>query len=215
MQKIVKLTRKERYDIIRDVSTSYENFAKYKELANKEKVAIDYLKIYTSYNKIKRELHNLTSLLGDRYRVRINERKVELILLNDAQKVSITKTFIKYKKSVENKSTITAPTNAIEDELNKVSLKYMYTITRVYLFKLNSLLESLEINVSVLNIEYYKDALVINVRQKIDPTANSKISGSLIHKYTFDTNVKHLTVDNKTDSKIKAMVYLSLGIIIS
>ena len=215
MQKIVKLTRKERYDIIRDVSTSYENFAKYKELANKEKVAIDYLKIYTSYNKIKRELHNLTSLLGDRYRVRINERKVELILLNDAQKVSITKTFIKYKKSVENKSTITAPTNAIEDELNKVSLKYMYTITRVYLFKLNSLLESLEINVSVLNIEYYKDALVINVRQKIDPTANSKISGSLIHKYTFDTNVKHLTVDNKTDSEIKAMVYLSLGIIIS
>lgn len=215
MQKIVKLTRKERYDIIRDVSTSYENFAKYKELANKEKVAIDYLKIYTSYNKIKRELHNLTSLLGDRYRVRINERKVELILLNDAQKVSITKTFIKYKKSVENKSTITAPTNAIEDELNKVSLKYMYTITRVYLFKLNSLLESLEINVSVLNIEYYKDALVINVRQKIDPAANSKISGSLIHKYTFDTNVKHLTVDNKTDSKIKAMVYLSLGIIIS
>ena len=215
MQKIVKLTRKERYDIIRDVSTSYENFAKYKELANKEKVAIDYLKIYTSYNKIKRELHNLTSLLGDRYRVRINERKVELILLNDAQKVSITKTFIKYKKSVENKSTITATTNAIEDELNKVSLKYMYTITRVYLFKLNSLLESLEINVSVLNIEYYKDALVINVRQKIDPTANSKISGSLIHKYTFDTNVKHLTVDNKTDSKIKAMVYLSLGIIIS
>ena len=91
----------------------------------------------------------------------------------------------------------------------------MYTITRAYLFKLNSLLESLEINVSVLNIEYYKDALVINVRQKIDPTANSKISGSLIHKYTFDTNVKHLTVDNKTDSKIKAMVYLSLGIIIS
>ena len=212
MRKITKLTRAKRNLIVEEVSKSYSNYKKYQNLATKYAIVNDRTKVFTSYNKIQQEIKKLLTELNGNYKVIVGNRKVELIMMDENNKVILTKSIIVYKNKTEIKSTARTNITALKVELDKVNMDRLYNITREYVDTLNSLLGVLKLNVSLFNIEYSKRNVTINVIRKYIDKGNDKATGSLIYSYTFSD--LHVNAIYKKPDKIKEMVYLSLGIII-
>ena len=212
MRKITKLTRAKRNLIVEEVSKSYSNYKKYQNLATKYAIVNDRTKVFTSYNKIQQEIKKLLTELNGNYKVIVGNRKVELIMMDENNKVILTKSIIVYKNKTEIKSTARTNRTDLKLELDKVYMDRLYNITREYVDTLNSLLGVLKLNVSLFNIEYSKRNLTINVIRKYIDKGNDKATGSLIYSYTFSD--LHVNAIYKKPDKIKEMVYLSLGIII-
>ena len=212
MRKITKLTRAKRNLIVEEVSKSYSNYKKYQNLATKYAIVNDRTKVFTSYNKIQQEIKKLLTELNGNYKVIVGNRKVELIMMDENNKVILTKSIIVYKNKTEIKSTARTNRTDLKVELDKVYMDRLYNITREYVDTLNSLLGVLKLNVSLFNIEYSKRNVTINVIRKYIDKGNDKATGSLIYSYTFSD--LHVNAIYKKPDKIKEMVYLSLGIII-
>ena len=212
MHKITKLSRAKRDLIIKEVSKSYSNYKKYKNLATKYAIVNDHTKVFTSYNKIQQEIKKLLIELNGNYKVIVGNRKVELIMMDENDKTILTKSIIVYKNKTEIKSTARTNRTDLKLELDKVYMDRLYNITREYVDTLNSLLSILKINVSLFNIEYSKRNLTINVIRKYIDKGNDKATGSLIYSYEFSD--LYVNAIYKKPDKIKEMVYLSLGIII-
>ena len=212
MRKITKLTRAKRNLIVEEVSKSYSNYKKYQNLATKYAIVNDRTKVFTSYNKIQQEIKKLLTELNGNYKVIVGNRKVELIMMDENNKVILTKSIIVYKNKTEIKSTARTNRTDLKVELDKVYMDRLYNITREYVDTLNSLLGVLKLNVSLFNIEYSKRNLTINVIRKYIDKGNDKATGSLIYSYTFSD--LYVNAIYKKPDKIKEMVYLSLGIII-
>ena len=212
MRKITKLTRAKRNLIVEEVSKSYSNYKKYQNLATKYAIVNDRTKVFTSYNKIQQEIKKLLTELNGNYKVIVGNRKVELIMMDENNKIILTKSIIVYKNKTEIKSTARTNRTDLKLELDKVYMDRLYNITREYVDTLNSLLGVLKLNVSLFNIEYSKRNLTINVIRKYIDKGNDKATGSLIYSYTFSD--LHVNAIYKKPDKIKEMVYLSLGIII-
>ena len=212
MRKITKLTRAKRNLIVEEVSKSYSNYKKYQNLATKYAIVNDRTKVFTSYNKIQQEIKKLLTELNGNYKVIVGNRKVELIMMDENNKIILTKSIIVYKNKTEIKSTARTNRTDLKVELDKVYMDRLYNITREYVDTLNSLLGVLKLNVSLFNIEYSKRNLTINVIRKYIDKGNDKATGSLIYSYTFSD--LHVNAIYKKPDKIKEMVYLSLGIII-
>ena len=212
MRKITKLTRAKRNLIVEEVSKSYSNYKKYQNLATKYAIVNDRTKVFTSYNKIQQEIKKLLTELNGNYKVIVGNRKVELIMMDENNKVILTKSIIVYKNKTEIKSTARTNRTDLKIELDKVYMDRLYNITREYVDTLNSLLGVLKLNVSLFNIEYSKRNVTINVIRKYIDKGNDKATGSLIYSYTFSD--LHVNAIYKKPDKIKEMVYLSLGIII-
>lgn len=212
MRKITKLTRAKRNLIVEEVSKSYSNYKKYQNLATKYAIVNDRTKVFTSYNKIQQEIKKLLTELNGNYKVIVGNRKVELIMMDENNKIILTKSIIVYKNKTEIKSTARTNRTDLKIELDKVYMDRLYNITREYVDTLNSLLGVLKLNVSLFNIEYSKRNLTINVIRKYIDKGNDKATGSLIYSYTFSD--LHVNAIYKKPDKIKEMVYLSLGIII-
>ena len=212
MHKITKLTRAKRNLIVEEVSKSYSNYKKYQNLATKYAIVNDRTKVFTSYNKIQQEIKKLLTELNGNYKVIVGNRKVELIMMDENNKIILTKSIIVYKNKTEIKSTARTNRTDLKLELDKVYMDRLYNITREYVDTLNSLLGVLKLNVSLFNIEYSKRNLTVNVIRKYIDKGNDKATGSLIYSYTFSD--LHVNAIYKKPDKIKEMVYLSLGIII-
>ena len=212
MHKITKLSRAKRDLIIKEVSKSYSNYKKYKNLATKYAIVNDHTKVFTSYNKIQQEIKKLLIELNGNYKVIVGNRKVELIMMDENDKTILTKSIIVYKNKTEIKSTARTNRTDLKLELDKVYMDRLYNITREYVDTLNSLLGVLKLNVSLFNIEYSKRNLTINVIRKYIDKGNDKATGSLIYSYEFSD--LYVNAIYKKPDKIKEMVYLSLGIII-
>ena len=212
MHKITKLSRAKRDLIIKEVSKSYSNYKKYKNLATKYAIINDRTKVFTSYNKIQQEIKKLLTELNGNYKVIVGNRKVELIMMDENDKTILTKSIIVYKNKTEIKSTARTNRTDLKLELDKVYMDRLYNITREYVDTLNSLLGVLKLNVSLFNIEYSKRNLTINVIRKYIDKGNDKATGSLIYSYEFSD--LYVNAIYKKPDKIKEMVYLSLGIII-
>ena len=212
MHKITKLSRAKRDLIIKEVSKSYSNYKKYKNLATKYAIINDRTKVFTSYNKIQQEIKKLLIELNGNYKVIVGNRKVELIMMDENDKTILTKSIIVYKNKTEIKSTARTNRTDLKLELDKVYMDRLYNITREYVDTLNSLLGVLKLNVSLFNIEYSKRNLTINVIRKYIDKGNDKATGSLIYSYEFSD--LYVNAIYKKPDKIKEMVYLSLGIII-
>ena len=212
MHKITKLTRAKRNLIVEEVSKSYSNYKKYQNLATKYAIVNDRTKVFTSYNKIQQEIKKLLIELNGNYKVIVGNRKVELIMMDENNKIILTKTIIVYKNKTEIKSTARTNRTDLKVELDKVYMDRLYNITREYVDTLNSLLGVLKLNVSLFNIEYSKRNVTINVIRKYIDKGNDKATGSLIYSYIFSD--LHVNAIYKKPDKIKEMVYLSLGIII-
>ena len=172
----------------------------------------DRIKVFTSYNKIQQEIKKLLTELNGDYKVIVGNRKVELIMMDENNKVILTKSIIVYKNKTEIKSTARTNRTDLKVELDKVYMDRLYNITREYVDTLNSLLGVLKLNVSLFNIEYSKRNLTINVIRKYIDKGNNKATGSLIYSYAFSD--LYVNAIYKKPDKIKEMVYLSLGIII-
>ena len=212
MHKITKLTRAKRNLIVEEVSKSYSNYKKYQNLATKYAIVNDRTKVFTSYNKIQQEIKKLLIELNGNYKVIVGNRKVELIMMDENNKIILTKSIIVYKNKTEVKSTARTNITALKVELDKVNMDRLYNITREYVDTLNSLLGVLKLNVSLFNIEYSKRNVTINVIRKYIDKGNDKATGSLIYSYEFSD--LYVNAIYKKPDKIKEMVYLSLGIII-
>ena len=212
MHKITKLSRAKRDLIIKEVSKSYSNYKKYKNLATKYAIVNDHTKVFTSYNKIQQEIKKLLIELNGNYKVIVGNRKVELIMMDENDKTILTKSIIVYKNKTEIKSTARTNRTDLKLELDKVYMDRLYNITREYVDTLNSLLSILKINVSLFNIEYSKRNVTVNVIRKYIDKGNDKATGSLIYSYEFSD--LYVNAIYKKPDKIKEMVYLSLGIII-
>ena len=212
MRKITKLTRAKRNLIVEEVSKSYSNYKKYQNLATKYAIVNDRTKVFTSYNKIQQEIKKLLTELNGNYKVIVGNRKVELIMMDENNKIILTKSIIVYKNKTEIKSTARTNRTDLKVELDKVYMDRLYNITREYVDTLNSLLGVLKLNVSLFNIEYSKRNVTINVIRKYIDKGNDKATGSLIYSYEFSD--LYVNAIYKKPDKIKAMVYLSLGIII-
>lgn len=212
MHKITKLTRAKRNLIVEEVSKSYSNYKKYQNLATKYAIVNDRTKVFTSYNKIQQEIKKLLTELNGNYKVIVGNRKVELIMMDENNKIILTKSIIVYKNKTEIKSTARTNRTDLKVELDKVYMDRLYNITREYVDTLNSLLGVLKLNVSLFNIEYSKRNVTINVIRKYIDKGNDKATGSLIYSYTFSD--LYVNAIYKKPDKIKEMVYLSLGIII-
>lgn len=212
MRKITKLTRAKRKLIVEEVSKSYSNYKKYQNLATKYAIVNDRTKVFTSYNKIQQEIKKLLTELNGNYKVIVGNRKVELIMMDENNKIILTKSIIVYKNKTEIKSTARTNRTDLKVELDKVYMDRLYNITREYVDTLNSLLGVLKLNVSLFNIEYSKRNVTINVIRKYIDKGNDKATGSLIYSYTFSD--LYVNAIYKKPDKIKEMVYLSLGIII-
>lgn len=212
MRKITKLTRAKRNLIVEEVSKSYSNYKKYQNLATKYAIVNDRTKVFTSYNKIQQEIKKLLTELNGNYKVIVGNRKVELIMMDENNKIILTKSIIVYKNKTEIKSTARTNRTDLKVELDKVYMDRLYNITREYVDTLNSLLGVLKLNVSLFNIEYSKRNVTINVIRKYIDKGNDKATGSLIYSYEFSD--LYVNAIYKKPDKIKEMVYLSLGIII-
>ena len=212
MHKITKLTRAKRNLIVEEVSKSYSNYKKYQNLATKYAIVNDRTKVFTSYNKIQQEIKKLLTELNGNYKVIVGNRKVELIMMDENNKIILTKSIIVYKNKTEIKSTARTNRTDLKVELDKVYMDRLYNITREYVDTLNSLLGVLKLNVSLFNIEYSKRNVTINVIRKYIDKGNDKATGSLIYSYEFSD--LYVNAIYKKPDKIKEMVYLSLGIII-
>ena len=212
MHKITKLTRAKRNLIVEEVSKSYSNYKKYQNLATKYAIVNDRTKVFTSYNKIQQEIKKLLIELNGNYKVIVGNRKVELIMMDENNKIILTKSIIVYKNKTEFKSTARTNRTDLKLELDKVYMDRLYNITREYVDTLNSLLGVLKLNVSLFNIEYSKRNVTINVIRKYIDKGNDKATGSLIYSYEFSD--LYVNAIYKKPDKIKEMVYLSLGIII-
>jgi phosphotransferase system IIB component len=123
MRKITKLTRAKRNLIVEEVSKSYSNYKKYQNLATKYAIVNDRTKVFTSYNKIQQEIKKLLTELNGNYKVIVGNRKVELIMMDENNKIILTKSIIVYKNKTEIKSTA---------RTNRTDLKFCFILVNYY-----------------------------------------------------------------------------------
>ena len=216
MRKIEELKFTKRSRIIKKVISSYDNFKQYKDLATNNYFYPNNIINYSNYKRITNQLKSILTFLGTDYIISIGNRKVELIMSDENNKIVLTKSFIRFNNKIETRQVVQYAN--IKKAANKIVLEKMYDITREYFESTNRLLEGLNIGASLLNVIYTKDTITINVTRKYRENSSGvldRVSGDLINTYIFDlTPLKKTYIKTKPD-KVKEMIYLSLGVIVA
>ena len=216
MRKVKELKFTNRNRIIKKVISSYDNFIQYKGLADKNYFYPNNIINCTNYKRITNQLKSILTFLGTDYIISIGNRKIELIMSDENNKIVLTKSFIRFNNKIETRQVVKYAN--IKKAADKIVLEKMYDITREYFELTNRLLEGLNIGAFLLMVIYTKDTITINVTRKYRENSSGvldRVSGDLINTYAFDlTPLKKTNIKTKPD-KVKEMIYLSLGIIIA